>query len=217
MYEQDAWQNANEQQSWSIERVLSLLLENEPEDRNSESVKNLWIVFDRLQSQRLIRLAGEMGLSHEQIEDLIQEVYLKILVRWEEFRQPDGTRKLLALSCKMMHDDAVNLIRHLNVSRATLLDTELTEPIAPNASEFADKVAAKELCEWLEVGLEKLEAEHPKHAWLLRERFLKGRPLEELADEQGATAHALQCLKTRALHELHHLLSKHHPKREVAS
>ncbi len=209
-------QQDNERHRPPLHEVLSLLLNRDPEDWTQHSTKDLWGAFCRSQSQRLARVVAEMKLSREQIEDLTQEVHRKILARWEEFRRLGGAEELLALSSKMMHDDAVDLIRRLNVSRATALDTELAESLVSKVGELAALVAANELRQWLEAGLAELEKENADHAWLLREHFLKERAIQDLAEEKGVTVHALHCQKTRALQEMHQLLSGRHPSDEAS-
>src|SRR6516225_8098914 len=71
-------------------------------------------------SRRTRMIAVKVRVPPNRREDLIREVSLKRMALWDEFGRRGGARELLALSHKMMHDAAVDLVRSLGRQRATL-------------------------------------------------------------------------------------------------
>jgi DNA-directed RNA polymerase specialized sigma24 family protein len=136
-----------------------------------------------------------------------------MMARWEEFRRPNGAREWIALSRKIMRDASVDEVRERHRHGGQSLPAEL---IDHRASDPASQAEAKDQCEWVIASLKELSHECPDYAWMLREHFLKGRPIKELADERGTTEHAAHCRMTRALKALHRLMSECRPDGEAA-
>jgi DNA-directed RNA polymerase specialized sigma24 family protein len=110
----------------------------------------------------------------------------------------------------------VDLLRQLKRRQATSVGTQPTERLDASANDPADVAAAKDERERLAATLEELRVEHPEYEWLLREHFLRGRPIKELAAEKGVTEHAIHGRMTRALKAMRRLLSRRHPGNEAS-
>jgi RNA polymerase sigma factor (sigma-70 family) len=132
------------------------------------------------------------------MEDLIQDVFCKALVRWEEFRRLNRPRALLAFMVKVMHDRAVDTIRRLDRCRAVSLEALPAEPMAADGGESTGQLDAMEEREGLEGWLAELEAQHEGYGVLLREHYLEGKTREELAGQRDCSVKAIKSLLQRA-------------------
>lgn len=183
--------------------LLKQLLADEAPAWTEDSHAKLWAIFTRVHGEYLARLAVKLRVPRHLIEDLVQSVWVKILARWDSFRKPDGARRLLALSRKMLHDMAVDTMRRRDQRRATELDTATTELFADGMRDPLELAIGKEIGESVRAGLQKLRE---KDAWLLSEHYLKERPIKELAEEKGLTEKAIRCRMTRAVKALRRIL-----------
>jgi DNA-directed RNA polymerase specialized sigma24 family protein len=116
--------------------------------------------------------------------------------------------RFLALSRKIMHDTAADLLRRRDRHRSSSLHDLPAEPIDNKAGDPASLLAAKDVREWIVAKVEELRKKQPNYAWLLSENFLKERPIEELAVEKGVKKHAMESQKSRALKALHRLVGE---------
>ncbi|HEY7328696.1 MAG TPA: sigma-70 family RNA polymerase sigma factor [Gemmataceae bacterium] len=167
--------------------------------------------FRQKQSARLSNLAAHMKLPKRLIEDAVLEAWPKIVRQWESVRGPNEMQRFLAMSRKIMHDTAVDLLRHCDRHRFASLHDQPAEPIDSKGRDPSDELATKESCECVAAKLEELCREQPNYGWLLSEHYLKERPLEELAAEKGVTKHAMESQKSRALKALRRLMENGPP------
>lgn len=202
MSDEDRPKRTDEQAALNIDEILIRLLENMTHDTDGR----FWRALYALQSRRLSETAVRMGLPRPRIDNLIQDVWVKILPQWDSLRRAEGARRFLVLTAKMMHDAAVDAMRKSDRRQTESLDSLQTEPPDDNASDPADSMTVQERREGVAAALTALEKAHPKYTWVLRENFLKERSLKELAKERKTTTHALSCLKSRAVQELRRLL-----------
>jgi DNA-directed RNA polymerase specialized sigma24 family protein len=173
--------------------------------------------FYQGQRKRLFQIAKNLKLPEHLIEDAVQMVLLKVARQWDSIREPDEQLRLRALSRKIMHDTAADLLRRRDRRRSASLNEVAQEPVDDRASNPAEQLAMGEMTKWVKARLEELRQQHPQYAWLLSENFLSERPIEELAAEKGVAKHALECQKTRALKAFRRLLEKHDPDGEISS
>jgi RNA polymerase sigma factor (sigma-70 family) len=207
MRQENQKQRPEANRSSRILRRVQRLLAGEMPDFSENPRAGSWEEFARLQGRRLFRIAAELRVPEDQIADLVQKVWLKILSNWASFRGPGGALQLLALSKKMMHDAAVDLLRHLDSARHASLEASAEEPMDAKASNPANVLEMMERREELRAGLANLRTKSPKYAWVLEEHFLKGRSAEELAREKHKTKHAIESQITRALKALRRLVT----------
>ncbi len=155
--------------------------------------------FYRKESKRLSQIAAKTGLPENLIEGAVLEVWLKIARQWDSFAEPDGIRRLLALSGKMMHDTAVDLIRQRDRHPLASLDAQSGEPLDGGAAKRA--ILEEELGD-LDALLAELRQQQPDNCWLLCEHFLEKRDYEELAAQTDWTVGAIRNRISRTLKEL---------------
>jgi hypothetical protein len=71
-----------------------------------------------------------MKLPKRLIEDAVLEAWPKIVRQWESVRGPNEMQRFLAISRKIMHDTAVDLLRHYDRHRSASLQDLPAEPIS---------------------------------------------------------------------------------------
>jgi RNA polymerase sigma factor (sigma-70 family) len=208
MNEENRREESNEQPKSAIEVVLERLLEDQSLEGSADSDRPLWRELYRLQSRRAFAIAFKVGLPRHQIEELNQEVWLKVLPQWESFRQPGGAKNFLALTRKMLHDEAVDMIRKSDHQRAESFESLPVEPKDCAEAEVTEVLDADELRQSVHAKVCELEKLNRQYAWLLREHYWNERPIAEIAVEMGRTPHAVQSLKRRALQALRQRMKK---------
>jgi RNA polymerase sigma factor (sigma-70 family) len=177
---------------------LAQLLKEAATGRGPQSRTARWDDFYRIQSARLSRIAAARGVPPDQVEDVVQEVWLETVANWARFRGEHGAQRLLSWSAKVMHGKTVDAIRRLDRRRAQPLPAD---PVDGSTSPRE----VEEWREWLAAKLEELRENDARNCRLLCGHFLDGRPIKDLAAETGLTIHAVHCRISRALDKLRRL------------
>lgn len=185
--------------STEMRQLIRLLKNYTPGQAENALSRSEWEDLYWFQSGRLYRMAARMKLPSAWIEGAVQRVWLEVVKNWEQFREPHSAQRLLAFSFRTMRDKVVDEMRRLKRQRAKSLDALPAEPLDRKSADDMDPRRRLEWSEWLSVKMAKLERERPRCAWMLRERFFQGRPVEELAAETGRTLHAIHCGVNQAL------------------
>jgi RNA polymerase sigma factor (sigma-70 family) len=151
------------------------------------------------------------------IEDLVQEAWVSAVQhgdQFDRFTEEELKRRLPGLLRKMVHDKAVDLLRHLDCSPCQSLHAVGVEPIddaEPTRVKTAERRAQ------LATLLARLQQEEPGDHWLLCEHRLERRKIRELAEEKGWTEHKVRCRLYRAMEKLRAWSSKFSSLDESAS
>jgi RNA polymerase sigma factor (sigma-70 family) len=167
-----------------------------------------WATFYELLGRRLAWIGTRLGLQPARIEDKIQDVFLTLLVRWQEYR-PNRAKELLALACKLMHDGAVDELRRRNRRHVESLDELAVNPMDHGTDERGNLVEAETRRRWLDVQLKELNEEEEENCKLLRAHYLEDRLCKELAAETGHSVRAIEGRLARILQKLRRLAEKH--------
>lgn len=190
--------------SLPIEYVLTLLLRKRINDLTGGCC-NLWETFYKSQNRRLKRYIAPLRLPPEQVEDVLQEVWRTTMARWDTFRNRGDAWYILAWSRRVAHNKAVDLRRRLNHRRAESLDSVRIEPVDTKAVRRTESAEKNEMVYSL---LAILHREQSKNCWLVREHYLNGRSIKELAEETGLTEHAIHNRLHRAFNRLRNLAER---------
>jgi RNA polymerase sigma factor (sigma-70 family) len=175
-----------------------------PETREDEPLVNSWAAFYGLLSSRLARIGIKVGLRPSWIEDKIQDVFLALLARWQDYR-PSRAKEMLALSKKMMHDLAVDEIRRHDRRHVESLDALAVEPTDRGVNERERQTEAEKWNKWVEEKLKELNEENEENCKLFRAHYFDGRSCKDLAAETGFSIRAIEGRLSRMLQKLRHL------------
>jgi DNA-directed RNA polymerase specialized sigma24 family protein len=191
-----------------LKALDALLAEPSPEARPRADG---WTALQPLWFEYLSEIGRQTQLREDEIEDLIQDVLLAILSRWKDYREPGGANRLLALSCKMMHDKGVDVIRRRDRHRPVPLEALPTEPATPGAGEGAGPADREEWHEYACARMDELKRHKEEYYELVYAHHVEGRSCEELAAEQGRSVHAIECAISRGLQMLRGFVAEHPP------
>jgi RNA polymerase sigma factor (sigma-70 family) len=189
------------------QRVLASLRALLTKRRSEGPWEDKWTGVQSQLGRYLAAVGRKMGLQAADVQDRIQEVFLAILPRWEEFRQLRGAERLLALSERIMHDRMVDEIRRRDRHRPLPLETLPSEPRAREPGE-RDGLAAEERWARLEAALNELRQRRKDYYELLCAYYLQGQSCEELAAREGCSVHAMECRISQARRELRRLAAE---------
>ncbi len=169
-----------------------------------------WKPLYHLWRWHLSALGAKMRLRPEQVEDLLQDVFLALQGRWEEYRGL-GAEALLALSRKLMHDRAVDLIRVRDRHRALPLEALPSEPISRDSSEGPYPTDREEWIEYLRARMDELKRHKKDYFELVYAHHVEGQSSADLAAKAGCSVHAMECRLARAMQALRRFVEEHPP------
>lgn len=155
--------------------------------------------FYRTMSKELTKILVRMKVPPFMIEDLIQEAWLSAVRRRDLFVGSDARRRLHGFLRKAVHDQAVDLHRHLDPFPCQSFDgqeTALSDEAEARRAEWAEQH------EWLEALLENVGRDHERNKELLRAHFFQGVTVAELAQRLEMTVDAVDCRIRRLVEKL---------------
>jgi RNA polymerase sigma factor (sigma-70 family) len=186
----------------------------DPHDQNKASklqiflacLKTLWEEFYPSQTERLSRIAAEMGMPPNQIADVLQEVWLDAAKHHEGFRGEGAEERLSSWLDTVVRSKSRDVLRRLGRRREESLDNLPAETMDRTAKEPAELMETKERDENLAAHLEELRKENPLNCRLVCAHFLEGRSIQDLASEVHLGVNAISCRINRALKRLRYRL-----------
>lgn len=140
------------------------------------------------------------GVPVDDADDLTQIVFVAILKQWEHLH-PDEREGRLWTIAHHRHVDFRR--RNARWAHLSLPLTDVIDPPSP-ASDPACVVLRQDTVQRVRIAV---EHEKPEHRQLLHERYVEGRPYEDIARERGTTAGALRNVMSRAHDRLRTRLS----------
>lgn len=173
--------------------------------------------FYRTVSRHLADNLAQMKMPSFLMEDLVQEAWLSAVQhrdRFDPLTEEELKRQLPGLLGKIVHDKAVDLLRHLCCCPCQSLDAEGIEPLDNAETQRAEKAETRAQ---LVALVERLQREDPQGHWLVCEHHLKKRTIRELAGERGWTENQVRCCLYRAMEKLRFWASESSPLDETAS
>lgn len=187
----------NEREDRSKNTALDVLLET-----NDESYRTV--------SECLARLLARMKIPASLREDLVQEGWVYAVQHRDQFDQFEAgelKRRLLGLLRKVVHDKAVDMLRHLDCCACESLDAEEAEPIDDAESKHAKTTERRE---WLDALLETIRPGHEDNVLLFRLHFFDEYSIQELAQKFGRTAKSVDNRIRRVTNNLRQLVKGNH-------
>lgn len=169
--------------------------EHYAEEHSFLELRNLPEDFSRTMTVRLARMAEQSGAPRDECEDLAQEAWLRAFTHAEQFRGEHALGELCSWLAVVVHNLAVDAARRRDALLMDSLDALRVELVDERERDRAN------IAEWtarLTVSLARLQQEQPENCWLLCQRYLEGRAVEELAEETGWKAHEVSCRIYRA-------------------
>lgn len=167
-----------------------------------------WQEFQRSQSACLSRIADEMGVPPERIEEVVQEVWLDAWKDRQGFLGQDVDQRLATWLSKVVRSKSRNALRRMKREQAVSLDTLPAEMVDCETEEPAELMDAEERDECLNAAFEELRKGEPLNCWLVWERVVNRRSIRELSDETDLGTHAITCRIGRTLKKLGSRLSE---------
>jgi RNA polymerase sigma factor (sigma-70 family) len=172
-----------------------------PEDKSYQSVRGIAkSAFDKLletdkgfyrtMNKELADILVRVKIPPFLLEDLVQEAWLSAVQHGDLFVGSDAKRRLRGFLRKAVHDKAVDLLRHLDLSPSQSLGGQ---EMALRDEAEAQRAEMAEQHEWLEALLEEAGLNHEENKELVRAHFFQGVPLSELAQRLGMTEDAVDC------------------------
>jgi len=165
-----------------------------------------WEQFHRAQTERLSRIAVEIGVPPDQIADVLQEVWLALFTNHERFQGEDVEQQLSSWPAAVTRNKSRDALRRPRRRREESLDDLPAEPMDRKTKEPAELMVAKERDESLAAQLEELRKKNPLNYRLLVAHALEGQSLQDLAAETGLGENAISCRISRILKKLRYRL-----------
>lgn len=159
-------------------------------------------MFYRAQTERLSRIAAELGVAPDRIAVVLQEVWLDALEHQKDFRGEDADRRLSSWLGVVVRSKSTNLLRRLRRVRAEALSDLPAELVDDEAKDPSEVMEAAERAESVASALEELRKKDPLNYRLVCGRFLEGRSIADLAAETGLGINAISCRLRRTLAKL---------------
>lgn len=165
-------------------------------------------------ANKYFRMMSEGMRSRLELADLVQDGYVGLLEAAQRFNPEAGTSFLTfahyRISGEMLRgkEKAAKQPARLDDFAQSMdgQDDENRDPIANIAdprSLPSEEAAENQLLEDLSEAIEALDGDS---RWLIHQRFLEGRILQDLADELGLSVGAIHARQTKALEELRDFL-----------
>lgn len=160
-----------------------------------QSAPGDWERFVRLFTPLLRRWAGRIGVSHDDAEDLLQEVFALLIVKLPEFRY-DPTRSFRAWLWTVFRHSA--LAWHKRQPRVSPMLDELDSP---------DLIAEAAEAEYRRYLLSRImqivQTDFPESTWsVFKQLAIEGRSGVEVARQFGMTVNAVYLARGRVLARL---------------
>lgn len=125
---------------------------------------------------KILRYGRRFLFRYEEIEDLVQEVFIKVYVNIRSF---DSSRKFSSWIYRIAHNEFVNAIKKKDKKFLSFFDLDTFLP-HPKAKEETDKdVVEKDIKSILDKSLDKLK---PKYREILILHYLEALSYKEIAD-----------------------------------
>ncbi|MHB1422430.1 MAG: RNA polymerase sigma factor [Gemmataceae bacterium] len=169
---------------------------------NFSGLKTPWVEFYRFQTERLSRIAAKMRVPPDQIEEVVQEVWLDAVNHREGFLGEDAEKRLASWLDIVVRNKSTDAIRRLNRQQAESLDKLPEEPVDRGSKEPSELMEAKERGEKITELVEELRKEDPLNCLLTWERIVEDRSVGDMAEETGLGCHAISCRINRTLSHL---------------
>lgn len=166
-------------------------------------------VFYREVLSRLAWIAERAGMPRNECADMVQEAWVRALKHSEKHPGEHTLVEIFSWLVKIVRNVVKETLRNDSLHSAQALDDSSREPMDQKE---AERTHLAEMKEQLTPLLDRLQREEPENYHLVRERYLAGRKVEELAEETGLPApvvsdhlyRTLKKMRSRALKSHRH-------------
>ncbi len=159
--------------------------------------QDLWADFVREQTPRLVRAVADARLRPDQVEEVVQEVWLRVIQYRDRFQGDDAAQDLRRWMIRVARSKKVDLLRRLRRHPVQSLDNLSAEPIARQEGEQRSIEEEEQKRELFRGWLEELREKDAVNYLLLYGHYVEGRTVVELAAETGMTVRAAYCRLNR--------------------
>ncbi len=171
-------------------------------------LKMPWEEFHCAQTERLARIAAEIGVPPDRIADVLQGVWLALVTNHESFQGADGEQRLSSWLVAVARNKSRDVLRRLRKRREESLGDLPAEPMDRKTKEPAESMEAKERVESLATQLGELRKKNPLNYRLLVAHVLEGQSLQDLGAETSLGVNAISCRISRILKKLRYRLQE---------
>ena len=177
-------------------------------ESNSDKERNLddalqaeWEAICREERAYLLELTAEAGLRPELADNVVQNVFLRLVERRPAFTGEDAREQLRHWLNKVAHDERMNLLRWLVRHPTQSLDALQAEPRDRRDDDSVDWEQVEGDRKLMNEWMENLRSDDPTNYRLLHGRYIEQRSVAELAKAEGLTPQAVSSRLHRVLAE----------------
>ncbi len=159
---------------------MSKLLNRLPDEKivlmvQSGKIESFGILVKRYQ-EKMLRYGRKFLFNHNDIEDLVQEVFIKVYTNIQSF---DASRKFSAWLYRIAHNEFINAIKKKGKEPLPFFDLDILWPHSVSKESADKEINQRELNQMLDKCLDKLD---PKYREPLVLYYFEDLTYQEVAD-----------------------------------
>ncbi|MCM8534161.1 MAG: RNA polymerase sigma factor [Lentisphaeraceae bacterium] len=175
----------------------------------NRSDENSWSEFDDIYRPYILNVVKRMNFTHEEAEDLCQNI---ILILWEkipEFKHNFRTGAFRSWLCTIVRNRAINIInKNQRISeKLTTKNEEALSPYIKTSQNDLEQIAKEEwIAHITDLAWKKIEDEFEENIRRAFTMSLKNIPGEEIAEELGIKLNSVYVYKNRIKKRLEEII-----------